>query len=160
MAEKMNELRLGITLALGAVSAALGWFGWLAVIFAVCLVSDWITGSLAAAMHGEWKSSTAREGCWHKLGSIVAVAASGFADILIGMIVNNIPGVVLPFNYTTLICPIVLVWYTVTELGSIVENAGKMGAPIPPFLKKAITALHDAVDAAGEGIGAGSQDKE
>lgn len=42
--------------------------------------------------------------------------------------------------------PVVLVWYIVTELGSIVENAGALGAPIPAFLQAAIQSLNQAVD--------------
>ena len=37
-----------------------------------------------------------------------------------------------------LLTPIVLFWYIVSELGSILENAEKMGASIPPLLKNAI----------------------
>ena len=35
----------------------------------------------------------------------------------------------LPIQYAGLVCPVVLVWYIVTELGSMVENAVAMGAP-------------------------------
>ncbi|WP_083908968.1 phage holin family protein [Ruminiclostridium cellobioparum] len=45
---------------------------------------------------------------------------------------------------------IVIVWYILTELGSIIENAGKMGDPIPGFLQKAIALFKGTVDAAGE----------
>ena len=37
-------------------------------------------------------------------------------------------------EYTVLLCPLVLVWYIVTELGSVVEIAGKLGAPVPGAL--------------------------
>lgn len=46
--------------------------------------------------------------------------------------------ITLPFNYDMLLTPIVLFWYIVSELGSILENAEKMGASIPPLLKNAI----------------------
>ena len=61
-----------------------------------------------------------------------------------------LPGVVLPFEYTTLLCPLVVVWYTLTELGSIVENAVNLGAPVPQWLKKMLSAAKDAVDKLGE----------
>ena len=56
----------------------------------------------------------------------------------------------LPFEYTTLLCPLVVVWYTLTELGSIVENAVALGAPVPQWLKKMLSAAKDAVDKLGE----------
>ena len=52
----------------------------------------------------------------------------------------------LPFHYDFLICPLVLVWYILTELGSIVENAGKMGTPIPHFLKDTLSVLNSSVE--------------
>ena len=39
-----------------------------------------------------------------------------------------------------------LVWHIVTELGSIIENAGTLGVPIPDFLRAAIQSLNQAVD--------------
>ena len=153
--EKLNECKAVVAAVFGAISAFLGWFGWLVVVFVGCMVIDWITGSLAAAKAGAWDSSKAREGCWHKFGSIIAVGVSGLADFLIGLILNNIAGIVLPFDYTVLICPVVLIWYIVSELGSIIENAGKMGAPIPKLLQKAISALHSAADTAGDKLTSG-----
>ena len=46
-------------------------------------------------------------------------------------------------HYLTLI---VAIWYSFTELGSIVENAGLLGAPIPHWLKKGIALLRDKTD--------------
>ena len=46
----------------------------------------------------------------------------------------------LPVNST------VLFWYIVSELGSILENAEKMGAPIPPLLKNILEKMRDSND--------------
>ena len=142
------EIKAVLSTAAAALSAWLGWFGWLAVIYLACMVIDYITGSAAAGKCGVWSSQAAREGIWHKAGSIVAVAASLLTDILIGLVVNHIPAVSLPFSYTVLFCPVVIVWYILTELGSIVENAGLMGAPIPAFLQKLILVFKTSVDVA------------
>ena len=45
-----------------------------------------------------------------------------------------------------LLTPIVLFWYIVSELGSILENEEKMGASIPPLLKNAIEKMCDIDD--------------
>jgi len=121
--------------ALGLFSALAGWMGWLALLYGCCMTADYITGTAYAIKAKTWSSSVAREGLWHKCGSLITVGVAAAVDILLGLIINNIPSVSLPFPYSTLLCPIVLVWYIVSELGSILENAGKMGAPIPPFLK-------------------------
>ena len=78
------------------------------------------------------------------------VIVAGVADLLIGTLIGHIPGVTLPFEYTVLLCPMVVVWYTLTELGSIVENAVALGAPVPQWLQKALAAAKDAVDKLGE----------
>ena len=49
--------------------------------------------------------------------------------------------------------PVVAVWYIFTELGSITENAAKLGAPIPGWLKKMLSSLRDAADENGENGG-------
>ncbi|WP_188886897.1 phage holin family protein, partial [Butyricicoccus faecihominis] len=91
-----------------------------------------------------------RDGIFHKIGSVIVVMVAGAADLLIGAMLGHLPGVVLPFEYTTLLCPLVVVWYTLTELGSIVENAVSLGAPVPQWLKKMLSAAKDAVDKLGE----------
>ena len=44
----------------------------------------------------------------------------------------------------------VLVWYIVTELGSMAENAATMGAPVPQWLVKLLAMSKNAVDSAGD----------
>ena len=91
------------------------------VIFTACLTVDWIAGSLAASKNGQWSSKRGREGIWHKSGCIMVVLVAVILDAVIGTVINNIPSIPLPFTYTVLLCPIVLVWYILTELGSIIE---------------------------------------
>ncbi len=135
---------------LAALTALWGWFGWLVLLWVGLMIFDYITGSVAAGKNGSWSSKVARDGVFHKIGCIVAVMVAGGADLLIRMVLENIPGISLPFEYTVLLCPLVLVWYILTELGSIVENAAAMGAPVPGFLKKALQKTKDAADEIGE----------
>lgn len=121
--------------AFGLIAALHGWLGWLVVLYGVAMAADWLTGSALAIKEKKWNSSKARQGLWHKCGSIITVGVSALTDILLGLIINNVPGVQLPFTYNTLLCPVVIVWYIVSELGSILENAAGMGAPVPKFLK-------------------------
>ena len=150
--EKLNGFKASVAAVLGAVSAFLGWFGWLAVLYICCMAADWLTGSAAAMRKGKWSSARAKDGIWHKVGSVVVVMVSAGADLLIGSVVNHLPGVQLPFTYGVMLCPVVLVWYVTAEFGSILENAVKLGAPVPGFLKKALALIGDAVDSAGSGM--------
>lgn len=152
MNNNINKIKATIVTIFAAISTCLGWFGWLVVIFIASLTGDWVTGTMVAAKNNEWNSKANRQGIWHKFGSIIAVLVTAVLDIVIGMIVNNIPSVTLPFTYTVLLCPIVLIWYIVGELGSIIENVGKMGAPVPGFLKKIIAVFKNTVDEVGDKI--------
>lgn len=148
--EHVTEIKAACAAAVAVLTALWGWFGWLVVLFVACMVADYLTGSAAAASRGEWSSKMARSGIWHKVACVVVVCVAGAADLLIGTIIAHIPGVTLPFEYTVLICPVVVVWYILTELGSIVENAVNLGAPCPEWLGKLLEITRDAVDAAGE----------
>lgn len=122
----------------GAFSAAFGWLGWLILAWVGCMALDWISGSAAAAAKGNWSSAVARAGIWHKAGMIVVVLVAAVADCVLGMAVDHLP--VLGIDYTVLVLPVILVWYIFTELGSIAENATDMGADVPAWLTKLLTA--------------------
>ena len=150
--------------ALAAVGAALtalwGWFGWVVVAWIVLMVIDYVTGSAAALRAGEWASKTARDGIWHKLGAIITVLVSIILDGVIGLILDNVPGLSLPIDYVVFLSVLTLVWYIFTELGSITENAGRLGAPIPCWLARAIAALESGVDDAGDKLAPEDEPKE
>lgn len=157
--DTLEHWKMIVAALLGALTGLWGWFGWLVIGWVVCMVVDYITGSAAAAKQGQWSSSMAREGIWHKTGMIVVVIVAAGADLLIALVLENIPAVQLPFTYSGLICPIVLVWYGVTELGSITENAVDMGAPVPGWLTKLLQVSRQAIDNAGEQIAGGEEDE-
>ena len=152
--DRINAWKAACTALLGALTALWGWMGWLVVGWIGLMFLDYVTGSAAALKQGKWSSKVAREGIWHKVGMIIVVVVAAGADVLIALVLGHLPVVDLPIAYTGLICPLVLVWYCLTELGSIGENAITMGAPVPSWLPKILAAGKDAVDAAGEHIDA------
>lgn len=157
MVEKVNGFKAAAAAVIAAATAFWGWFGWLVVIWVGCMALDYLTGYGAAMRNGEWSSEIARDGIWHKVGCVAAVIVACVMDAAAGYLLGNIPSIALPWSYTVLVAPLVVAWYILMELGSITENAGKMGARIPPFLQKAIKILNTTVDAAGE---ATMEDKE
>ena len=150
MEKTVNEVKAAVFTALGLLTGLWGWLGWLVVGWIGCMVLDYITGSMAAAKEGEWSSGQAREGIWHKCGMIVVVVVAAGADLLISLVLANLPVLALPVQYPGLVCPVVLVWYIVTELGSMAENAAAMGAPVPKWLVKLLAMSKSAVDSAGD----------
>ena len=153
MLENINGFKVAMVAIVGALTALWGWMGWLIVGWVLLMLLDYITGSIAAAKAGEWSSKVAREGVFHKFGMIVVVMVSAGADLLIGLVLVHLPVVELPIEFAGLVCPLVLVWYCITELGSLGENAVAMGAPMPPFLKKILAVSKDVVDKAGDKLG-------
>ena len=153
MDKTIDNFKAAVLAVVGLLTGLWGWLGWLVVGWIVCMVLDYITGSMAAAKQGQWASGQAREGIWHKCGMIVVVIVAAGADMLISLVLANLPVLSLPIQYPGLICPVVLVWYIVTELGSMAENAAAMGAPVPPWLLKLLAMSKSAVDQAGDKLG-------
>ena len=71
--------------AIGLWAALHGWLGWLVVLYAACMMLDCLTGTAQAIKNGEWSSHKARQGLWHKGGSIIMVFVSVLTDILLGL---------------------------------------------------------------------------
>lgn len=134
-----------------ALGAFLGWKGIMAVVWVVLMAMDWITGTAAARKNGEWKSSISRDGAWHKIASVIVIAVAFLADFIMGIMLPQIP--VLNIQWPDVLAPLVLAWYIVTELGSILENAIKLGAPVPNWIVKIFDATLKMIENAGEEAG-------
>jgi toxin secretion/phage lysis holin len=112
------------------------------------MVLDYISGTLAARKNGEWDSARAREGLGHKGGTILVVLVAMLFDACLALVAINIPG--LNVTWPGVIFPVVLAWYLLTELGSILENSVKLGAPVPEWLTKGLKITASAISKAGE----------
>ena len=143
--DKAQEIKGLITMIFATLTALWGWTGWAVIIWIGCMLVDYASGTFAAKAAGEWSSSIARDGLWHKLGEIFAVLVAALCDIALSVIVTG-TGIKIPFDVGPLITPIVLLWYIITELGSIIENAGKLGAPVPDWLKRYLKDYKDKID--------------
>lgn len=96
MNESENASKVIEVGAIGLYSAFCGWMGWLVLLCVFCMASDYGTGTADAIKSGTWSSKIAGERLWHQFGSIVAVGVSAAVDILLGLIINNVPSVQLP----------------------------------------------------------------
>lgn len=143
--DKALEIKAAIAAIIGFLTALWGWVGWAVIIWIGCMLIDYISGTMAAKAAGEWSSSEARAGLWHKLGEVFAVLVAALCDIALHVIVNG-SGVQLGVPLPALVTPVVLLWYIITELGSIAENAGKLGAPVPSWLKKSLKTYKEGID--------------
>ena len=149
MEAKAIEIKAALTAFFAVAGTFLGWKGILLLIWATAMVLDYISGSLAAHKNGEWDSSIAREGLHHKGGMILVVLVAMLFDGCLALVAMKIPA--LHMTWPGVIFPIVLVWYIITELGSVLENSIKMGAPCPEWLAKGLAITLKKVDDAGNG---------
>ena len=147
MNENLFHIKAAIAAGCTALGAFLGWKGVMLVTWVVAMALDYLTGTFAAMKAGDWSSARAREGLWHKGGMIFVVMVAGITDIIMVMIAQNIP---IGIQWTVIVLPLVLSWYIITELGSVLENCVKMGAPVPSWLIKLLKASAKIVDNAGE----------
>lgn len=143
--DKAIEIKAAVTAIIAFLTALWGWLGWAVIVWLACVVLDYATGSWAARSNGEWSSAVARAGLWHKLGEIVAVLVAALCDIAISVIIGG-SGLDLGIAVNTFVTPVVLLWYIITELGSIIENADKLGAPVPQWLIKGLEQYKNKLD--------------
>lgn len=150
----------------GVIAAVLAWLsaklGILFPVLALLLVMmavDYLTGMIAskkeAIEHPEdpskgWSSKKGAIGIFKKVGYLCVIAVAMVVDFVI---VN----VAISMGYTGIPAKamfglLAAVWYLLNELLSIIENAGRMGAPVPQWLAKYIAVLKNKIDDNGTGV--------
>ena len=154
MEDNVFTVKLLLAGAAAAGTTIWGWFGWLVLLWAASMAMDYLTGSLAAIRHHEWSSAVAREGLWHKGGMILVVLVAALTDLAVSLLLGA--GVVnAPFGHSVLLSALSLAWYTLTELGSTLENATRLTNRVPPWLTRW---LRRAADTVGSAAGGGGTD--
>lgn len=144
---KIKGLIAGI---IGFVTELIGWQGWLFLLYIAAMVLDYITGTRAASANGKWDSEVAKAGLKKKGNTLSVVLDALLLDGLLYIVTTYGIGFELPLH-GTVFTPVVLIWYIITESGSIVENVGKNGGYVPPFFRKRLKALQETVETvAGE----------
>lgn len=81
------------------------------------IVTDCVTGVIKAIKNKTFTSSIMREGLFHKLGSILAVAFGVFIDYA---------QTIIDLKYTAPIAIPICVYISLMEIGSITENIGEI----------------------------------
>lgn len=147
MNEKLKAVKSAMAAAFMALGTFLGWKGIMLLAWVGVMGLDYLSGTLAACREGQWSSAVARQGLWHKGGMILVVTVAAIADAVMVMIVEYVP---IGLQWPGILLPLVLAWYILTELGSILENAVRMGANVPAWLVKMLKASVELTDKAAE----------
>jgi len=109
----------------GSLSSYLfgGWSALLDILLFLVVV-DYITGIVAAGIHGELRSTIGLIGITKKVFIFIMVAIAYKIDTILSDV---------HFLRDT-----VIFFYLANELLSILENAGQLGIPIPPAIRRAV----------------------
>ena len=146
-------IQAAATAAIAWLSARLGILLPVLCVLLTAMVLDYITGMLAskreALEHPDdpaygWSSRRGAEGIIKKVGYLCIIAAAMIVDYIILSVAAQAGIEVALKAFFGLL---VAVWYILNELLSIIENAGRMGAPVPDWLAKYVAVLKKKIDA-------------
>ncbi|MEK3735527.1 phage holin family protein [Paenibacillus sp. FSL M8-0334] len=124
----MENVIKGI-IAVGGAAASFLFGGWspLLNILLAFVVIDYVSGVAAAAQEGTLSSRIGGWGIAKKVAIFAIVAVAHLVDTALGD--------------AHLFRDAAIFFYLSNELLSLIENAGRLGAPIPPGLQKAVAVL-------------------
>lgn len=141
-------IKAAISAFIGYLSLKLGLLAPLIMFLTISMALDYLSGIISAAHNGELSSRIGIFGIFKKLGYCIAVSVALIADKLIATVGSEF--VKMPM--ATIFGTLTVVWLTLNELLSILENLGKIGVPLPAFLGKIIKTLKNDIDKKGEDI--------
>ncbi|WP_421380767.1 phage holin family protein [Bacillus salacetis] len=107
--------------------------GWskLLTFLIIAMILDYLTGLIAAGINGKLSSKIGLKGIGKKVIIFSIVAAVHLIDTILG---NQ-----------HIIRDSTIIFYLCNEILSIIENAGRAGLPIPPFLSSAVESLRNKI---------------
>lgn len=116
---------------IGFLAWIIGGFDFLIQALLILMVLDYISGIIAGYKEKTLNSKRGFKGLCKKVMILIIICCSS----LISQILKNFA-----------LRDIVIIFYCSTEILSILENAGKIGVPIPPKLKKALEQCQEEKD--------------
>lgn len=128
------ETLIKLAVGFGAGTASFLWGGWSSALqtLLVFVAIDYVTGFAAAAKKGSLTSRVGMVGITRKVGIFAIVAVAHMIDQHFGDSHMFRDGTV--------------AFYLANEALSIVENAGRIGVPIPPKVQEMIEVLNGKGD--------------
>jgi toxin secretion/phage lysis holin len=117
----------GITILGGAVGFLFGGWGGLLPILLVAMAIDQCSGLMASYVEGKLSSKVGFKGIFKKVTTLCVVVLAHQID--------------LAFNTGSTVRDASIFFYIGNELLSFVENAGRMGVPLPAQLVNAVAVL-------------------
>lgn len=123
----MDTIFKTLTVVSGAIVGYLGGLDQLLTALLVLAIVDYASGVIAAGVNGQLKSKVGFKGIAKKVMLFLLVAAAHVVDLIIGS--------------NAMFRDAVIFFFIANELLSLIENAGKIGLPVPQVLKNAVEVL-------------------
>lgn len=155
-ANVMKVIATGTTGIISGVAAWLfakiGVLMYVILVLAAAMAIDYVTGMLASkseaidhpddAEYG-WSSRKGAKGIIKKVGYLCVIAVAMMVDYIILCVAAEIG---MAIELKAFFGILVTVWYLLNEALSIIENAGRMGAPVPDWLRQYIAVLKNKIE--------------
>lgn len=147
-------MRIQVTLAtiIAYLSDKLGILFLVLCVLTGAMIIDYFTGMLASKKEAiehpgdktyGWCSKKGALRIIKKVSYLCVIATAMMVDYVIS-VTSGYLNITMPV--TTFFDLLVSVWYLLNELLSIIENAGRMGGPVPDWLRKYISVLKNQID--------------
>lgn len=159
-ANVMKVIATGTTGIISGVAAWLfakiGVLMYVILVLAAAMAIDYVTGMLAskseAIDHPDdpeygWSSRKGAKGIIKKVGYLCVIAVAMMVDYIILRVASELG---MTIELKAFFGILVTVWYLLNEALSIIENAGRMGAPVPDWLTQYIAVLKNKIEQQGE----------
>lgn len=159
---KINEVQattagiVGILSMIGAwLFDRIGIILYVLLLLTVMMCVDYLTGMLAskreAIDHPDdpsygWNSAKGAIGIFKKVAYMFVILVALAFDYIIRKVAAEVG---LQISFKAIFGLMVAVWYLLNEMLSIIENAGRMGAPVPDWLTRYISVLKNKIDDKG-----------
>lgn len=163
MMKNENAVKVITTGIAGVVSGMAAWLFarigvlmYVIIVLAIAMAIDYITGMLASKSEAidnpddpeyGWNSRKGAKGIIKKVGYLCVIAVAMMVDYIILRVAAEIG---MAIELKAFFGILVAVWYLLNEALSIIENAGRMGAPVPDWLTQYIAVLKNKIEQQGE----------
>ena len=132
-----------ISAALAAFASYLGALAVPIIVLMVMMIIDYLSGMSAAWSEGTLSSKLGAKGIVKKVGYMALIVVAMGVDYLI---YSGVVAAGINVGYNMWFGLLVAVWLIINEMISILENLGRLGVPIPEFLKKIIGRLKTSAE--------------
>ena len=148
----INFVKSAITFICTFISNKFGLLSPAMILLIFLMMIDYISGMLASKKEAVehpgdkeygWSSRKSIIGIYKKVGYILTILAAISTDYIIYKFVREMG---IEYQTKTFFGLLVIVWFLLNEILSILENAGRMGAALPGFLKSILSEIKREID--------------